>query len=147
MRKIIYLFLFLAFSFSQVQAQTTITWKTLEDVTYDMSYDSTAGYVVMTPIYGETLRDLQGTEVEIKGYILPMDTDGSSFVLSAFPFSSCFFCGGGGKETVIELELPEGKEYKVDQIMRFKGKLTLNTDPFGLNYILTGAKENKEGPQ
>lgn len=131
------LLLFLNTSWSQTQ----ITWETLQDVEYDMSYDSTAGYVVMTPLYGETLTALHGKSVFLKGYVLPMDTDGSSYVLSAFPFSSCFFCGGGGKETVVELEVPEGTEYKVDQILTFSGKLKLNTDPFGLNYILTQARE------
>lgn len=144
MRKIIGLLILLLLSFTLSKAQTPITWETLQDVEYDMSYDSTAGYVVMTPLYGESLTSLNGQEVNIKGYVLPMDTDGSAYVLSAFPFSSCFFCGGGGKETVLELELPEGKEYKVDQILTFKGKLKLNTDPFGLNYILGEAAELKE---
>jgi len=125
-------------------AQESITWKTLEDVSYEMSYDSTADYVMMTPVYGENLHKLQGQEVEIKGYILPMDTEGSAYVLSAFPFSSCFFCGGGGKETVVELILSGDKSYTVDQIKTFKGKLKLNDDPFGLNYILEEAKEVDE---
>ncbi|MDW3648118.1 MAG: DUF3299 domain-containing protein [Bacteroidia bacterium] len=124
--------------------QESITWKTLENVSYEMSYDSTADYVMMTPVYGESLNKLQGQEVEIKGYILPMDTEGTAFVLSAFPFSSCFFCGGGGKETVVELMLDGEKSYTVDQVKTFRGKLKLNDDPFGLNYILEEAKEVDE---
>ena len=127
-----------------LSAQESITWKTLEDVSYEMSYDSTADYVMMTPVYGESLNKLQGQEVEIKGYILPMDTEGSAYVLSAFPFSSCFFCGGGGKETVVELMLEGDQSYTVDQVKTFKGKLKLNDDPFGLNYILEEAKEVDE---
>lgn len=124
--------------------QESITWKTLENVSYEMSYDSTADYVMMTPVYGESLNKLQGQEIEIKGYILPMDTEGTAFVLSAFPFSSCFFCGGGGKETVVELMLDGEKSYTVDQVKTFRGKLKLNDDPFGLNYILEEAKEVDE---
>ncbi|MEO1218620.1 MAG: hypothetical protein AAFY45_34130 [Bacteroidota bacterium] len=127
-----------------LHGQENISWKDLQNLSYEMSYDSAADYMMMTPVYGEDLLRLQGQLVKIRGYILPMDTEGSAYVLSAFPFSSCFFCGGGGKETVVELILTGNKNYRVDQIKTFEGKLKLNEDPFGLNYILEEAKEMDE---
>ena len=123
-------------------AQESITWKTLEDVSYEMSYDSTADYVMMTPVYGESLNKLQGQEVEIKGYILPMDTEGSAYVLSAFPFSSCFFCGGAGPESVVELQMEkkQANKLRLDQRVRIQGVFQTNDSDFDhCNYILKDA--------
>lgn len=142
--RVVFILILFCMSFFEGLSQQVISWKDLEDVSYEMSYDSTAEYVAMHPVYGESLQKIKMQEVQIKGYVLPMDTEGNEFVLSAFPFSSCFFCGGGGKETVIELEFDSPKSYKLDQLLTFKGKLMLNEDPFGLNYILKGAEEVEE---
>ncbi|MEM6806733.1 MAG: hypothetical protein AAF696_35355, partial [Bacteroidota bacterium] len=139
--RLILVFSIFCSSFFEGRSQELISWKDLEDVSYEMRYDSTAGYMAMNPVYGETLQKFEMKEVKIKGYVLPMDTEGHEFVLSAFPYSSCFFCGGGGKETVMELEFGSKKSYKIDQLMTFKGKLMLNEDPFGLNFILKEAEE------
>ena len=124
-----------------LHAQTQIDWQTLADVEYKTIYDEEAGYVYMKPIFGETLQSLNGKEVHLKGYVLPMDVEGSQYALSAFPYSSCFFCGGGSKESVVELSLANKKaDFELDQVITIKGKLHLNKDQFGLNYTLLEAK-------
>lgn len=47
---------------------------------------------------------LDGTEVTVKGYVIPLSGKKaqSHFMFSAYPYSSCYFCGGAGPETIME---------------------------------------------
>ncbi|WP_200942790.1 hypothetical protein [Dyadobacter sp. Leaf189] len=56
--------------------------------------------------------------------------------------ASCFFCGGAGPESIIELQFKNKKQkFKTDAVKFVKGKLLLNpTDVEHLNYILTEAE-------
>jgi hypothetical protein len=56
----------------------------------------------------------------------------------------CFFCGGSGSETIVELEMKKGfsKRYNTDDVITFQGVLTLNTkDVMHFIYILKDAVE------
>ena len=118
-----------------------ITWEDLKDVNYATVFDSEAGYVYMKPLYGESLKKLDGKQVALKGYVLPMDVEGQQYAISAYPYSACFFCGGGSKESVAELWLADmGDRYSLDQIVTFTGILELNDEQFGLNYLIKDAK-------
>lgn len=143
--KMIKRFLFLTlFSVSVFPAfsQTVIQWDDLLDVRYTTSFDGDAGYVYMKPTYGESLLALEGKVVEIRGYVLPMDTEGNAYALSAFPYSSCFFCGGGSRESIMDLKLASlDKRYSTDDVVTFRGVFTLSDDQFGLNYVLEEAVE------
>lgn len=131
--------------FGAISAQTTIDWDMLAKVSYETKYDEEAGFVQVIPQYGPELKGLDGKEVLIKGYVLPMDVDGKEYMLSAFPYSSCFFCGGAGRESVIELRLAnDNRRYKMDDVIIFKGNLILNTEPFGMNYLLQEATPAQE---
>ena len=135
------LFTLLAGQSLALSAQNTIKWEALLDVRYSTTFDGEAGYVYMKPIYGESLLALNGKEIEIKGYVLPMDTDGKAYALSAFPYSACFFCGGGGKESIMDLRLAStSRRYKTDEVVTFKGVFRLNDDQFGLNYVIEEAE-------
>ena len=63
-------------------------------------------------------RPLPGKEIVIKGYIIPVEGYKShkEFILSAFPYNMCFFCGGAGPETVMEVEASEPVKYQADAI-------------------------------
>jgi len=102
-------------------------WKQLSKVSYKKEYDALMGFKVDRPVFGETVRALENKEIIIKGYIIPTDGYKShkEFVFSAFPFSMCFFCGGAGPETVMEVEATEGIKYTVEPIT-IKGVLKLN---------------------
>jgi hypothetical protein len=81
--------------------------------------------------------------VKITGFMIPLDGMGFSWVLSRNPNSSCFFCGGAGPETVIELRLKPAamKKYKLDERRTFKGKLKLNRENMDhLTYMLMEAE-------
>lgn len=134
------LLLSMALGLSPVAAQQQIQWEDLLDVQYSTTFDTEAGYVYMKPTYGPDLLALDGQEVELKGYVLPMDTDGKEYALSAFPYSACFFCGGGGKESILELRLASlDRHYQTDEVVTFRGIFRLNDDPFGLSYLIEEA--------
>lgn len=125
-------------------SQQTLTWDDLLDVRYSTTFDGEAGYVYMKPTYGPSLLELDGKVVEIRGYVLPMDTDGKAYALSAFPYSSCFFCGGGSRESIMDLKLASlDKRYSTDDVVTFRGVFKLSDDQFGLNYLLEEAVESE----
>ena len=55
--------------------------------------------------------------------------------------SQCFFCGGGGPESVAEVNFAtDPGRVKVDDLITVKGKLKLNTEDLDhINFILTDA--------
>lgn len=116
------------FSFSlEAQSKYDNIWNQLSDITYKKEYDELMGFKVDKPIFGKSIRALENKEITIKGYIIPVDGYKShkEFVFSAYPFSMCFFCGGAGPETVMEVEAIEGVKYTVEPII-LKGILKLN---------------------
>ncbi|GAB4416800.1 MAG: hypothetical protein OHK0039_26470 [Bacteroidia bacterium] len=132
-------------STAPLSAQTLLTWKDLARVDYASQMDDALGYLVMKPVYAPQLKALDGQRVQIKGYVLPIDTQGQQYILSAFPYSNCFFCGGAGRESVLELKLADtSATYEMDEVRVFEGVLVLSEDPFGLNYYLTEARPVRE---
>ncbi|HMS30309.1 MAG TPA: hypothetical protein PKD32_10680 [Saprospiraceae bacterium] len=102
-------------------------WMSLSRVAYKKEYDPVLGIKVDRPIFAPEIKALAGKEITLKGYIIP--TDGfkshSEFVFSAFPYSSCFFCGQAGPETVIEVKCSTPIQYTSESIT-IKGILSLN---------------------
>ena len=125
----------------QDEVEPTSAWQTLGKVTFKKQYDDLLGFKIDIPVFSETVRAIDGDEITLRGYIVP--TQGykshNEFVFSAFPYNMCFFCGGAGPETVIEVVTVEAIEYTADPIT-IKGKLALNDeDPNRLMYALSGA--------
>ena len=125
-----------------MQLQTygqNITWKDLEDVSFEEQYVESYQDWFLVPTFGETVKKLEKTTISIKGYLVPIDLDGKVYALSAYPYSSCFFCGGAGPESVMTL-LFDGdppRKYKIDDVETFKGELHLNKhDPEEFIYVL-----------
>lgn len=117
-----------------------LTWETMEDVTFkDEYYEEVQGFM-MVPEYGESVMALENKEVFISGYLIPVDVDW--YILSAFPYSACFFCGNAGPETVLELAFEKKqRRFKTDEWLTFKGKFVLNPkDIDHLPYMLTQAE-------
>lgn len=118
----------------------TITWDVLMKVKWNNHFDQKLGFEVSEPIFDPAVRRLDGTEVSIRGYILPVDTNDGVMVLSAYPFSNCFFCGGAGPETVMEVEMKKDKKLYNKQVT-VQGRLKLNRNDFSrLIYVLQGAQ-------
>ncbi len=149
MKYIIYILLAVLFNpivmVAQEEEQETLevenTWKTLARITYKKEYDELMGFKIDKPVFGDKVKALEGKEVTIKGYIIPVEGYKShkEFILSAFPYNMCFFCGGAGPETVMEVMAKEPVKYQADAIY-LKGTLKLNADDINrLMYFLEDA--------
>lgn len=121
-----------------------ITWQQLEDVEFKDVYVEELDAYYWKPTFGSQVENLRGKEVHITGYIIPVDVDEDFYVLSRFPFANCFFCGGAGPESVVDLRWPGDtpRPYATDERLTFKGTFRLNADDiYQMNYILDGAVE------
>ncbi len=137
--------IFLILSFNNVNAQDTDSepsiWKTLSKITFKKEYDELMGFKVDVPVFSKDVEKLDGKEITIRGYIIPVEgyKNHKEFVFSAFPYNMCFFCGGAGPETVMEVTAAEAVKYSTEAI-QLKGILHLNsTDINKLIYSLTDA--------
>lgn len=128
-------------AFGQSTGQTTISWNTLAKVNFDYRWDSNAQMEVSVPDFHETVKALDGSEVAISGYMIPVDVESGYYVISAFPFAACFFCGGAGPESVVDLHLKKKESFKTDERLTVCGVLSLNqTDIYQLPYQLLNAR-------
>jgi hypothetical protein len=130
---------------SMEQTGTELTWKILADVQFKDVYLADLDAYYWKPTFGASVKALEGKDVFITGYLIPVDADENFYVLSRYPFANCFFCGGAGPESVIDLRFKgDHRVYKTDERLTFKGKFKLNsTDIYQMNYILDGAVEAK----
>jgi hypothetical protein len=125
-----------AFS-AQAQAPENL-WKTLGKITFKKQYDELLGFKVDVPVFSQEIINMEGKIVTIKGYIIPVEGYKShkEFVFSAYPYNMCFFCGGAGPETVMEVYAKEPIKYTAEPVT-IKGRLELNsTDVNRLIYAL-----------
>jgi len=122
-----------------------LTWKDLTDVEFKDVYVDELDSYYWKPIFGPLVKELEGGKFHITGYVIPVDIDEDFYVLSRYPFANCFFCGGAGPETVVDLQF-EGhspREYATDERLSFAGELKLNADDvYQMNYIIVGAQEH-----
>jgi hypothetical protein len=123
-------------------APVAITWKQLSDVRFARKFNKELSMYFLYPTFGPTVRQLEGKQIQIRGYMIPVDPDANIYVISAQPMSMCFFCGGAGPESIAELQFRnKGLRFKTDAVKTVRGRLKLNgEDVEHLNYILEGAE-------
>ena len=117
-------------------------WKTLAKITYKKEYDEFLGFKIDKPVFSAEIQQMEGKEVTIKGYIIPVEgyKSHTEFIFSAFPYNMCFFCGGAGPETVMEVMSSEPVKYTAESVT-LTGKLVLNPDDINsLMYKLEDAR-------
>ena len=122
-----------------------LNWDILSDLSYEGRKNEELGVVIDYPVFGSGPLAYSGLEIQIKGYMIPVSETGDEeiFILSAFPYSQCFFCGQAGLESILDIQLKNEpqRNLKLDEQLGFKGKLTLNaTDLDYLIYILEDAE-------
>ncbi|MEM8893707.1 MAG: hypothetical protein AAGC88_03955 [Bacteroidota bacterium] len=128
-------------------AQGTLSsknWETLAQLTYEKSEDEYGELFV--PVFGESIRAMEGKEVTLPGYIIPFEGmfKPDHIIISSLPVAACFFCGSGGPESVAEVYMAEPIKYTANAI-KVTGTLQLNDSDFNqLMYILNDAR--LEGP-
>ena len=118
--------LFMLISFSAT-AQSD-GWTLFAKTKFEAKYNDKAAEYFLYPVFAPELTNLVGKEISLEGYYLPIDIDGDVYIiLSKFPYSQCFFCGGAGPESIAEVtfKVKPGK-FEMDQYLRVKGKLKLN---------------------
>ena len=142
MKKIIVLVLLTA-SLTVSFAQTKFdAWDAFAKTKFEPKYYEKLGEYLFYPTFSAELKALVGKEITIQGFYVPFaPEDGNYVVLSKYPMSQCFFCGGAGPESIVEVnfarELPK---FQIDDLVTVKGKLKLNTDDMDhVNFILTDA--------
>ncbi len=124
-------------------AQTEASWTDLMDITFKDIYMEKDDIYVYYPLFGEKQKKLDGQTIRITGYIIPIDAEQDLYVLSAFPFSACFFCGNAGPESVMAVYFDnKGQKFTTDERLTLEGMLELNdTDVDELVYVLRGARK------
>lgn len=121
-------------------------WEDLLKLKFEIRFDETVDDVIFEPKFSEKIKKYEGKTIEVEGFIIPhdiaansmgdLDNDGQSFMFSAFPLASCFFCGGAGAESVMEA-FPKNPIQYTEQKIKIKGRLEFNTDDYlKLPYIL-----------
>ena len=140
--RIILLAFTMLISLNLIQAQETENvWSTLSKVTYIKKYDEFLGFKVDVPVFAPDVESLDGKEVTLLGYIIPVEGYKShqEFIFSAFPYNMCFFCGGAGPETVMEVQASQPVKYQAEAL-KLKGILRLNNEDINsLMYALEDA--------
>ena len=120
-------------------------WELLSAVEIQKVYDEFMGSEVDKPVFSDMLKSSEGSLVTLDGFIIPLQQEGEQdyFILSRFPYQSCFFCGGAGPETVVEVYSEKSLSY-TDERVRVTGTLKLNGDnPLQLFYILDNCTVKK----
>lgn len=118
-------------------------WELLSTVSIVRRYDEMMGQEIDAPLFTESLLSHAGESITLSGYVIPLEVglDHDYFVLSRFPYQSCFFCGAAGPETVVEV-YPIEKLPKImpDQRITVSGTLEINqNDPLHLFYVIKDA--------
>ena len=130
------------FFISNIFSQNIISWELLKNVEFDEIWSEEFQAYYMVPKFSDSVKEMDGKEVQIRGFIIPVDIVQDYYVLSANPYSSCFFCGQAGPESVMEIQMVKKYEgLRMDQVITYKGTLKLNVDDiYQLNYILEDAE-------
>ena len=117
-------------------------WSEFASTKFVPKYNEKSKEYFTYPNFSNGLKALEGKEITIQGFYVPFASEeGNYIILSKFPMSQCFFCGGAGPESIVEVTFtkPPGK-FQVDDLVTVKGKLKLNADDIDhVNFILIQA--------
>lgn len=136
------LFIIVLFSVtSTLFSQKKVSWNDLAQVTFRNVYNVNYDDYFLKPTFDTSVEALEGAKIKLTGYFLDFSSEDDQFLLlSRNPMSSCFFCGGSGPESVVEVIFKNNTKYKTDQIVEVIGVLELNDDDVDhCNYILRDA--------
>ena len=123
-------------------AQATDSWNLFAKTKFEPKFNEKIGEYLFYPTFTEDVKKLEGKEITLEGFYVPFAPEGDDYVIiSKFPMSQCFFCGGGGPESVAEVNFAKDPgSFQVDDLITVRGKLKLNSDDLDhINFILTDA--------
>lgn len=142
MRKFIIFACFpLLFAFNQEET-LKLSWTFLKKhVKFTERYNESVDLLLLYPTFTEEIKTFDKMDAELKGYMIESDVTKGLYVLSRYPMAQCYFCGGAGPESIVEVQLKnKSKRYFTDQLATVKGVFRLNDDDVEhCNYILKNA--------
>lgn len=138
-KKVIPILLVAYFSIFQGFAQVDLDWLALQN---GISWEAKSGISLFKEaVFTKELEDLEGKQVSMIGYFLVLEGTQSIYMLSKNPMASCFFCGNGGPETIVELQFGKKPTYRMDDLISVVGVLRLNRDnPNHCYYLIEKAE-------
>lgn len=118
------------------------SWFILASVEIDYKFSKEYDTYMYMPVMDHRATELEGRELTLKGYFMPVDMPDGEIVISENSYSSCFFCGGAGPESIVEVKLRSAhSQFKVDEVLIVRGRLKINaTDPDHSIFILENAE-------
>jgi hypothetical protein len=141
--KKLFCLLVLVVGFTPVFSQIKInTWDLFATTKFESKYNEKLKEYLIAPNFPANLKAMVGKEMTIEGYYVPFTVEGGTYiVISKYPMSQCFFCGGGGPESVAEVNFAkQPAKFQVDDLITVKGKLKLNAEDLDhVNFILEDA--------
>lgn len=143
-RLFILILLIISAGLSRAQDQDSSVWHTLAKVDTESKFDDLLAMVIVTARPKEEAAALQGTEIQLKGYMISLDiqSEKSNFLFSRYTQNMCFFCGAAGPESAMEVFMKNKVKipHTTEQVT-LKGLLHIKpADPSGLIYTLTEAE-------
>lgn len=134
---------FLLISLLNVPAKSPDSWEIFARVKFSSKFFKEHNEYFLVPFFDSKIKAYEGKEITLLGHYMPMDLDDNKvIILSKFPYSQCFFCGGAGPESVAEIYFSSKRpRLKADQVITVTGTLKLNAlDINHMNFILENAR-------
>jgi len=126
---------------SSVSAQTKGSWDLFEKATFQDKYIEEYFSYATLLVEDEYSRNLDGQKLTLGGHYIPV-MDEEVIILSKYAYANCFFCGGAGLESVVEVRMKEEmpRKFELDEKLTFTGKLRINTTEWEfVSFILEDA--------
>ncbi|NNF04324.1 MAG: DUF3299 domain-containing protein [Rhodothermales bacterium] len=132
--------LILAAATERAAAQIETKWSTLSEV--ELLEVEEDGNMRSIPRFPETIRALDGKQVYMSGYMIPLGfaEEQDNFLLSAWPGDGCYFHMPGGPESIVEIRAAEMFDFSYDTIAMTGTLELVEDDPFGLIYRMVDAR-------
>jgi hypothetical protein len=126
----------------EAQAQDVNGWPLFNRVEFKPKFIEELNAHMYYPEFKEEILALEGKEIVLEGYVIPLDDDLPFTVLSYYPYAQCFFCGGAGPESIASIYFKDKqKKFKLDEYIKIKGTLVLNAEDIDqTNFIITDAR-------
>ncbi|MCU0447193.1 MAG: hypothetical protein MUE85_20040 [Microscillaceae bacterium] len=138
-KRILGVFIGIFLGFDLVAQDSPSYWRTLADVSFKTKVEGK--YKVEYPVFGKQVQAINGKVISLRGYVLPVEvSQPNQFIFSLYPYSSCYFCGGAGLETVVEVNAKTKIPYSSKPVT-IRGKFRLNERSYDqMMYILDEAE-------
>ena len=124
-----------------LNGQSINGWEIMDNASFKSVYVDEFEAETDLLLLTDDLKKRSGEHLTISGYYVPL-MDDDVMILSKFSFANCFFCGGAGLESVVQIELKDDIPYnlEMDQKIKVSGRIYFNDSDWDkLSFILKDA--------